>query len=379
MNKKIKNFQPLGSLPSGEVWRGFLLAGITLIFLSCNNRTAETTEQHNAVQEAFLENVLTATAVLSYQNQEIILSGKVEPAPDRIVSYVPLFDGVIVRTHFALDQKVREGQPLLDIRSPEFSELQAERASLEAERRVAERELRASQSMFADNMLSEMELLEAQGNLEQIEAELNRVATNMRIFGTERGNGIFTVHAPMSGHIIEKNASIGSPVSPDSEPIFTVVDLSNVVVTASVHANNVRFVREGMEVEITTQSYPGEVFHGQINSISRVFDPEERVLRARIAMDNSDFRLKPEMFVMVAVQNPSAEPLVSVPSDAIIFANNQHFVVVEESRGNFAIRAVSLQGARNGNKAHLSSGLQEGENVVVKNQLLIFNQLGIKN
>lgn len=346
-----------------------------MTFYSCNRNRTENSEENGIIHKAFLENVKTVKAVLSNQNQELTLTGKVDFNPDKIISFTPLVDGVIVRTYFSLDEKVQRGQPLFDMRSTELSALQSEKISLETERKVAERELRAAQSMFADNMVSEIELLEAEGNLRQIQAEINRIQADMQLFGTSRGNGIFTVHAPISGYIIQKHAPIGSTISPDSEePVFTVADLSTVVVTVNIHASNLLFVRRGMDVEITTFAYPGKVFHGTINTMSHVFDPEERVLNARIRMDNSDLLLKPGMFVLVTLKDESQQYFIAVPSDALIFDDNQYFVVVEEARENFVIRNVVLQG-QNNNTSYISSGLSESENVVITNQLLIYSEL----
>ena len=343
-----------------------------MTFYSCNHSKTEKSEENGIINKAFLQNVKTVEAVLSKQTQELVLTGEVDFNCDKIISFTPLVDGVIVRTYFSLDEKVQRGQPLFDMRSAELSALQSEKISLETEKKIAERELQAAQSMFEDNMVSEIELLEAKGNLRQIEAEISRIEADMQLFGTNRGNGIFTVHAPISGYIVQKQAPIGSTISPDSEePVFTVADLSTVVVTVNVHASNLLFVRRGMDVEITTFAYPDKVFHGTINTMSQVFDPEERVLNARIRMDNSDLLLKPGMFVLVTLKNETPQYFIAVPSDALIFDDNQYFVIVEETRGNFVIRNVVLQG-QNNDTIYISAGLSEGENVVVKNQLLIY-------
>ena len=353
-----------------------ILAGLTIIFYSCNRKTENL--ENGIINEAFLENVKIVEAVLSNQNQELVLTGKVEFNPDKIISFTPLVDGVIVRTYFSLDEKVRKGQPLFDMRSTELSALQSEKISLETEKRIAERELRAAQSMFNDNMLSEVELLEAEGKLRQIQAEISRLEADMQVFGTNRGNGIFTVHAPMNGYIVQKQAAIGSSISPDGDAVFIIADLSTVWVTVNVHAGNLLFVRRGMDVEIAAFAYPDKIFHGKINTMSQVFDPEERVLNARIVMNNDDLKLKPGMFVLVTLKDESSQRFIAVPSDALIFDDNQHFVVVEETRGNFAIRSVVLQGQNNGT-TYISHGLSEGESVVVKNNLLIYSHLkGLK-
>jgi cobalt-zinc-cadmium efflux system membrane fusion protein len=348
-----------------------ILIGI-IALISCNNSKKQ--ENIPTIKEAFLENVKTVKVVLSNQEQELLLTGKVETDPDKIISYIPLISGIVEKTHFSLGDKVHKGQPLLDMRSTELSALQAERITLEAEEKVAERELKTAQSLFDDKMLSEQELLEAKSKLQQIRAEQNRIKSDMSMFGADKGNGIFTVHAPMSGYIVYKKASPGTMISPDSDEVFTIADLSTVWVIANVYASNLLCVREGMDVEMTTFSYPNEKFHGKINALSQVFDPEERVLKARIVMDNKYLKLKPEMSMLITLKDKTSQQLMAIPSDALIFDDNQHFVVVEEMPGSFAIRNVIPQG-HNNKTSYIASGLSEGENVVVKNQLLIYSGL----
>ena len=164
------------------------------------------------------------------------------------------------------------------------------------------------------------------------------------------------------------------PVSSENGTLFVVADLSEVWVIANVYASNLKFVREGMDVSITTLSYPGEVFTGKINTLSQVFDPEDKVLKARIKMQNKDLKLKPEMSAVIKLKNESTEKLISIPSDALIFDDNAHFVVIEESPGDFRIREVEI-GSTHNNKTYLYSGLNESEIVVIKNQLLIYSGL----
>jgi cobalt-zinc-cadmium efflux system membrane fusion protein len=350
-----------------------ILLGIILL-TSCTNSKKTENEECTAISTAFLENVKTVKVVLSNKEQELLLTGKVECDPDKIISFVPLVSGVVVNSYFSLGDKVRRGQPLLDIRSTELSALQSEKIALEADEKVAERELKTAQSLFDDNMISEKELLEAKGKLQQIRAAINKIKADMSVYGTDKGNGIFAVHAPMSGFIVHKKASSGSVITSEGDPVFTIADLSTVWVIANVYAGNLQSVREGMEVEMTSFSYPDEKFYGKINAISQVFDPEERVLKARIVMNNKDLKLKPEMSMLITLKDKTSVPLLAIPSDALIFDNDQYFVVVEESVGNFAIRNVILQGDNN-QTAYIASGLQEGEKVVITNHLLIYSGL----
>lgn len=354
----------------------FTVAVLHILFLASCGSKSDTSHDNNGleIKQAFLNNVQTVKSVLSNQEEELTLTGKVEYDPDKVINYVSMVGGIVERAYFSLGDKVQKGQTLLDIRSTDLSSLESDRIVLESEVKIAERDLKAAQAMFDDNMLSEKELIETQAKLKQAQAAYSKVKTDMSVFGSNKGNGTFSIKAPMSGYIVSKNASSGSTISAESDPLFIIADLSNVWITANVYASNLLFVKEGQEVSITSLSYPNEIFHGKINSLSQVFDPEEKVLKARIVMPNKDLRLKPEMSVVIKLKNETHNKLVSVPSDALVFDNNRYYVVVEESSGNFKSKEVVPAGHHN-NVTYIASGISEGENVVIKNQLLIYSGL----
>ena len=91
-------------------------------------------------------------------------------------------------------------------------------------------------------------------------------------------------------------------------------------------------------------------------------------------MQNKDLKFKPEMSVVVKLKNETQIKCIALPSDALIFDDNKYFVVVEEAEGKFVYKEVTLQG-HNNKTSYISSGVAEGENVVIRNQLLIFSGL----
>ena len=342
------------------------------VFFSCSGKKGEipSITENNS----FSNEIKTITAFLSDHGEELTLTGKVEYNPDRVIQYTPLISGIVERTYFAFGDKVQKNQTLLDIRSADLSALQSELVSSEAEVGVARRELLAARSLFGDNMLSELELLESESKLKHAEAQHNRVKNDMTAY-MAKADGSFAIQAPMTGFIVSKNVSPGTPVSPDYGPLFIVADLSEVWVIANVYASNLKFVKEGMEVKITTLSYPDEEFSGKINTLSQVFDPEDKVLKARIRMQNSDLKLKPEMSAVIRLIDVKQEKMITIPSEALVFDNNEYYVVVAETPDKLNIRKVEISGSHNRN-TFILSGLTAGENVVVKNQLLIY--AGIK-
>jgi len=351
------------------------IVAATIILLPSCSSSGNKNHQAEAevINKEFAAGVNTQKPVFSSQNKELILSGKVEMLPDKVVYYTPLVSGVVERSYFALGDKVQQGQPLLDIRSSDLNAFQSEMISFEAEVKIAQRELQSVQVMFDNNLMSERALIEATAKLRQAQAAYEKAQNDMSLY-VDRGQGVFAIKSPMSGYIVDKKATVGTPFSPDGAPIFTVADLSNVWIVANVYVGDLQFVKAGMPVEITTLAYPDQIFTGQIDALSQVFDPEERVLKARIAMPNKELTFKPEMFVVVRLKNQTDQNHLSIPSDALIFDDNQYFVVVEVLSGKFEIKAVQLQGHYQ-NTTYIRSGLDENDKVVTTNQLFIYSEL----
>jgi cobalt-zinc-cadmium efflux system membrane fusion protein len=329
-----------------------------LFLIACgNNKQAEQTVE-GVIAEAFLKEVVTAKVVMQQPQKELSLTGKVTADPDRTISYSPLVSGVIVKSYFTLGDRVGKGQAMLDIRSSELSSLQSELT-------IAKRNLQSSLSLFESGMATEREVVEARSTYEKLQADL-------ALYGENKGNGIFSITAPMSGYVIEKYGNAGSTVSAESEPLFSIADLSTVWVVANIYAGNLQFVHEGQGVEITSVAYPATVFKGKINFISQVFDPEDKALKARIVMPNPELKLKPEMMVVVKLLNESHTEMATVPSNAVIFDNNGYFVVTGNK--DFKIRQIIPFDHHNG-VTYVLQGLEPGEEIVTKNQLLIYNEL----
>jgi cobalt-zinc-cadmium efflux system membrane fusion protein len=332
---------------------------ISLLFLTaCGQRGQNNTSTEGVIPEAFLKEVVTVKASLQQLQKEFMLTGKVTADPNKTINYSSLISGIVVKSYFTLGDRVSKGQAMIDIRSAELSSLQSELT-------IAQRNLKSLQTQLESGLVAERDVVEARSTFEKLQADL-------ALYGESKGNGIFSINAPMSGYVIGKYGNAGSTVSAESEPLFSIADLSTIWVIANIYAGNLQFIKEGQNVEVTTVAYPKEVFKGKINFISQVFDPEDKALKARIVLPNQGLKLKPEMSVSVKILNESNTQMVSIPSNAVIFDNNRYFVVTGNK--DFKIREIVPFDHHNG-ITYISEGLESDEEVVTKNQLLVYNEI----
>ncbi len=350
---------------------------VTLLFLCAGCRQQEEIAPPPGpycVGKALKEKINIDTVAEIPVTESRRLTGEVAYNPDKVLHYVSLVSGVIMRADFTLGDYVKKDQVLAGIKSAELSGLESERKSLESRLSVAQRNVSAVQSMYNDGIASGKDLLEAESEAQILRAELEKVRTNLSFFSSSPEPGVFLIRAPASGFIVDKRITPGMQVSGGSEPLFTISDLANVWVTANVYAGDLAYVKEDMPVQLHSVAYKEDVFSGTIKALSQVFDAEEKVLKARIVMDNPGLKLKPGMFIDVVVKKETGGQAVGVPQKALIFNNNRHYVLVWRSDCDIDIREVEIAAQNNGT-VFVGSGLASGERIISRNHLLIFEAL----
>lgn len=353
-----------------------LISALALLLGACGKKEDKTEigEKKFCLDSSFKSRIAFHTAELQTVTEGIHLTGSVEANPDKVVSYVPLVSGIVTNTFFSLGDRVTKGQVLAEMRSIELSEMSTSMASLDSRIKAAQSNLTSVQSMFDDGIASRKDLTEAISELEVLKVERARTEKDMSLYSGNSSKGVFQIKAPATGIITEKNINPGEQISGGGESLFTISDLNNLWVMINIYATNVNKISNGMEVNITTLSYPDEIFKGLISQISPVFDEEARVLKGRVILPNADFKLKPGMLVDVTALKKTGKQAVGVPSSAIVFSDNQYYVLVYKSDCDIEVRKISIE-ARNESTTFISDGLQAGEQIISKNQLLVFESL----
>ena len=356
--------------------------GILLLLasLSACQQQAEPKEQeapvrkHYCIDKIFKQRIRFDSCIIKPVSEGIPLTGIVESNPDKVINFLSLVNGIIANTYFSLGDKVVKGQLLAELRSSELSTLQSEQKTLESQIRVAERKMQSVKSMFEDGIASQKDLLEAESDLTITKVQLEKVNSILSLYSASSDRGVFQIKAPASGIIIDKNITPGMQISGESAPLFTISDLSEVWVLLNIYAGNVAKIEPGLEVEIKTLSYPDQTFKGKIGALSQVFDSEERVMKARVVMKNNEYKLKPGMLTDVTALRHQNTQAISIPTSALIFDDNHNFVVIHKDDCNLEVRPVEILTKSNGT-AFISSGLNENERIISKNQLLIYEQI----
>ncbi|WP_343625434.1 efflux RND transporter periplasmic adaptor subunit [Flavobacterium lindanitolerans] len=352
------------------------LMPLALLF-SCNEKETVTEKNEKFCLNDDLKKKVTIEEIKREPVSETFtLTGNVTYNSDNVIQFTSLINGVVTNTYFSLGDYVKKGQVLAEIKSTELNGLQSENKSVESQLAVAQRQLASVKSMFEDGIASQKDLIQAESEVKVLKASLENIKSNLALYSASPEKSVFQIKAPSNGFIVAKNMSSGMQISSGSDPLFTISDLNEVWVMVNIYATDMQNIKENMEVKIKTLAYPDEVFSGKISALSQVFDAEEHVLKARIVMKNTDLKLKPGMSadIILNKSNASAESLFAVPVKAVIFDDNQNFLVVYKDDCNLEIRQVDPV-TKNREVVYFDKGIQENEKIISKNQLLIYESL----
>ena len=296
----------------------------------------------------------------------VSVTATIRPNQDRIAKIAPRVEGRIVSVSANLGDNVRAGQSLAIMDSLAIGEAQSALLRAQSSERVAQADFKRAESLSAEEIIPQKELLRSRGELERASAESRAASDRLRLLGgsasaSGRAQSTFALTAPFAGTVIQKKATIGELGSP-AEAVFTIADLSKVWIEANLTDQLLSKVKTGAAATVTVGAYPGERFSGRVAYIANVLDKDSRTIAARIEVPNKDGRLKPEMFATANIATGGQLEAISVPDGAILLLQGQPTVFVSEG-GGFQPRAVET-GEKISGRTVIKSGLKPKEQVV---------------
>ena len=294
-------------------------------------------------------------------NDEIRSYGTVQPN-ERHFAYVQTrFAGWIRQVYVdAAGDFIRRGQPLFTIYSPDLVE--TEREYLLAKRTAGS--LRQSTVNGVSDGAASL-IAAAKARLQQFDISESEIAKL-----DETGESItdLTFYSPASGYITERNALPNMYVQPDTK-LYAIADLSDVWVLAQIFQNDAGRIKPGDPAEVTLDAYPGQVFKGKVDYLLPQLDMTTRTLPVRLVFSNADLKLRPGMYVNVALKLPLGQRTI-VPDSAVFHSGVKNLVFTYSGQGNIQPREVEI-GPHVGDQFVITRGIKAGEQIVTSANFLI--------
>jgi len=269
----------------------------------------------------------------------------VSPDVNRAVPVNALGGGRVVQLRATLGDKVRAGQTLVLIASPDLSGALSDYQKARADEALARRQLERSRSLLEHGSIARKDFEAADDAEQKALVDLRATAERVRMLGgdTTQVTPYIQLTAPISGTIIEQNVTTASGVkSPDNAPnLFTVADLSHVWVLCDVYEDDVPRVRTGERATVRLNAYPGRAFEGVIGNVSQVLDPVTRTTKVRVELENPDGVMRLGMFATAELASPGRGRRVVLPATALLRIHDADWVFVKT--GDHVFRRVQVQ------------------------------------
>lgn len=375
-------FVPSGCLPRRH-YAGLLCAALVgaLALSACSKDEANPAPEEPKVQgeavsfPASMKSLtgISTEVVQQGANLTLTLPGRLGWNEDRTVRVYSPFAGRVSAILVQPGKTVTAGQALAQLQSADFGSAQAEARKASADAALAKQNLARQKELYEAGVTARKDYEQSQADAARAGAELERTTARLKVYGAGAASvdQTFALKSPIAGLVVEKNINPGMEFRPDqaSTPLFVVTDPSQLWATLDANEVDLGRFKPGNEVKLTSTAYPDEVFKGKVIQTADFIDPTARTVKVKVAVPNTDRRLKAEMFVTAALQLDAMKGLV-VPSKAVFLQGVKQFVFVKTGERQYLRRAVKV-GTQFGQSTEIVEGLKANEMVVVEGNLYL--------
>jgi cobalt-zinc-cadmium efflux system membrane fusion protein len=316
------------------------------------------------------------------------LTGEVQ-FDERLVAHVSSqVEGIVRAIHVTLGDRVEAGQALVEVESTDVGAARVTHYEAQGRLKLARATSDRLETLRAEGIASERELLDARRALEaaEIEAEGARATLGYLGISAREGpaggpskgiaRGRVALRSPLSGTVLQMHAVSGE-LAEVGESILTVGDNTTLWVWADLHERDMAEVlgaqaSKRLAAVVSVEAFGDEEFPGTVDFVSPAMDESSRTAKLRIVVPNPGGRLLAGMFAKVKVFTPAPlqETALAVPRDAVLEDAGRAFVFVRHHDDYFVRRPVEVGRAFAG-WVEITEGLSEGATVVGRGAFLL--------
>jgi Cu(I)/Ag(I) efflux system membrane fusion protein len=258
-------------------------------------------------------------------------------------------------------EKVRSGQPVAEIYSPEVA------TAIEEYRLAVENR---------NGLLHSDDYARAQADAlvkaSQHRLELWGISNQRMDAPATEGVPHVTISAYASGTVVDRKVTQGQYVNA-GDTLFTVADLSQVWIKADVYEEQLPQIHAGQTVEITGESLPNQTLHGHVDFIEPSANAQTRTVPVHVHVSNPGMRLVPGMFVNATFVSRAAQASIFIPRSAVLDTGTRKIAYLARPNGVFEAREITV-GAPSDDLFPVATGLAAGDKVVLNGNFLIDSQ-----
>ena len=327
-------------------------------------------------------------SVVAAQEQDvsdaITVGGRLTFDDLRVTHVFPPVNGRIQRVLAAPGQRVRKGDPLAILVSPDLGSAFSDQSKAKADLIQADHEVKRQRELYAVHASAQKDLEMAEGNDQKARAEYQRTLQKTRLLQVGRSDGVsqeYVLRSPMDGEVIARSANPGVEVqgaysgSGGVMELFTIGSIDDLWLLGDVYETDLPYIKRGAEVELSVSIYPGRTFQGRVDWIADTLDPVLRTAKVRCVLKNQQGLLRPEMYEVVNIKAPPRHAL-TIPRAALLRLGDETDVFVEQPKDKdgripFRRRRVVANEQLPGDIVPVLAGLQPGERIAAGGSIFL--------
>ncbi len=283
--------------------------------------------------------------------------------------------GTVQKVQFQSGQKIKAGQPLLQLDSDVESALLE---TAEADLGLAQLDFGRGRQLVGSQAISKGEFDRLSAQLKKNQATVNQLKASL---------AKKQILAPFSGTVGIRQVDVGDYLA-SGTVIATLQDLSSLYVDFYAPEQTVPRLAVAQSVNVSVSAYPGQNFVATISAINPKVEDSTRNVLVRATLANPDGKLLPGMFANLEVILPDVAAGIVAPESAVtytLYGNSMYVVsqkktadgnVEKDDKGQpvlIAERRFVETGERRDGQVLVTKGVQSGEQVVIAGQLKLDN------
>jgi len=298
------------------------------------------------------------------------------------------YQGKIIDALVEVGDRVRKGQPLCSIDSPDLIQAESTLIAAAAADELTTKELERATDLYSKSGgVAQRELEQATSDQHTAEGSLKAARDAVRVFGktdteidrviaTRKIDPALMVVSPIGGEITARNAQPGLLVQPGNAPApYSVTDVSVKWMLADVPESDAPLFRLGQPVNVTVMAYPDRVFKGRISKIYAAIDPNTHRATIRSEIADPKNELRSAMLANFTIQVHSPELSTALPANGVVREGDGTLTAwATTDRRHFTQRLIKA-GVRANGQVQILDGLRPGEMAVADGAVFLSNML----
>ena len=317
----------------------------------------------------------------------ILTSGRVTFDDLRVAHIFSPVTGKVVQIDAQLGQRVKKGQPLAVIESPDIGSAVSDLHKAEADVIAAEHDYKRQKDLAEKHAASQKDLETSEDNYRKAKAEIERAKQKAFLLRTGAVNSVtqtYTLTSQIDGEVIARAVNPGIEVQGQygggtAVELFTVGELDRVWIIADIYEMDLSRVKIGSRASVKVVAYKDRTFDGKVDWVSGTLDPSTRTAKIRCTFDNADKALKPEMYATVLVYVEERKAL-AIPRSSLVRLGDATVVFLDQGktpdgRVRFERLPVTVDEGESSNWLPVSHGIESGQRIVTAGAILLSGML----